>query len=160
MMKRHLALFSVVLCVAVLEGCGCAGPPPDVQIEGLSASKGIVRLTDFKEKAVLLEFWATWCGPCKEVTPIIRKMQGKYGKDGLEVVAVTKEARATVEEFEKADPHGYGIYLDPDGKAFAAFKVEAIPQAFVIDKAGNLIWKGHPGEEKDLDDAIRRAVGK
>lgn len=117
------------------------------------------------KNVVVVEFWATWCGPCIASMPHLTELQKKYEKDGLIVIGVTSpdpnNAIETVESFvkEKGDGMGYRVAFDGDLKTDAAymkaFGKGGIPQSFVIDRAGNIAWEGHPMElDKVLEEQM------
>ena len=87
---------------------------------------------------VLLNFWATWCPPCRKEMPDLEKLYRQYRDAGLTVLAVSDEPRATVAPFIEKQGYTFPVLLDPDGKAHAAYSVEGIPKSFVIGRSGRL----------------------
>jgi thiol-disulfide isomerase/thioredoxin/tetratricopeptide (TPR) repeat protein len=106
------------------------------------------------KNTVVVEFWATWCGPCIVSIPHLTKLQKDFADKGVIFVGVTRpDTRNTlegVEKFvaEKGDVMGYKVAFDGDGKTFDAYMKASgsmgIPTAFVVDKSGKLAWIGHP----------------
>jgi len=103
-------------------------------------------------KVTVVEFWATWCPPCRVSIPHLTEVQEKYEDRGVLVVGISNEDEATVRPFvenmgQKMDYH---VAVDGAGKVrggyMGAFKQNSIPTAFVVDKAGNVVWHGHPAE--------------
>jgi thiol-disulfide isomerase/thioredoxin len=154
-----------VLCVVALLGAllavtpvlateiGDAAPPLKIDkwIKG-----GPVDVTDGKHVYVV-EFWATWCGPCRVSIPHLSELQKKYKDKGVVMVGVSVDGqgrhktRDAVEPFvkEKGDDMNYVVALDNEAgdtnKAYQdAFMVPGIPNAYVIDKARKVVWHGHP----------------
>src|ERR1035437_215339 len=95
-------------------------------------------LAGLKGRIVLLNFWATWCPPCRKEMPDMEKLYRGYEKKGLIVLAVSDEERITVEQFLAKNPYSFPVALDPGRKVNAAFSVEGIPKSFIFDREGRL----------------------
>lgn len=149
-----VVVFALAVCVppaAAIE-LGDAAPPLKVK-EWVKGSP--VDLKDGRGRNVyVIEFWATWCGPCIRGMPHLTKLQKQYADKGLVVVGVTsKDPRQDLEDVRRfvknmGDRLGYTIAFD-DGEAtdkayMEAFRKEGIPQCFVVDKEGRIVWEGHP----------------
>ena len=112
--------------------------------------------TDFKNfkpgNIYVMEFWATWCGPCKAGMPHLTKLQKNYADKGVQIIGVSREKSSKVEEFlakpEWDKKTGYTIALDSEDKTNTAYMKAAgqngIPCAFVVGKDGHVEWIGHP----------------
>lgn len=91
-------------------------------------------------KVVLLNFWATWCPPCKMEMPSIQVLHDKMKGAAFEIMAISvSEKPATVTDFLKNNPYTYPMYLDEDGSASAPFASRGIPTTFILDKQGRAI---------------------
>ncbi len=91
-------------------------------------------------KMVLLNFWATWCPPCKEEMPSIQELHEKMKGTAFEVFAISVAEKAkTVTDFVKASPYTFPMYLDESGAASAPFAGRGIPTTFILDKQGRAI---------------------
>jgi thiol-disulfide isomerase/thioredoxin len=108
-------------------------------------------LADLKGRAVILNFWATWCEPCRAEMPSLELLAQRHEGGGLAVLAVNfKETRPAVERFLKAAPVGLPVVLDPEGAAAAAWGVRILPSTVLIDRRarprgivlGELNWAG------------------
>lgn len=104
----------------------------------------------FRDKTVILEFWATWCAPCIGAIPHLNVLAARFARKDVVFVAITTESRSVVETFLKRTPIRASVVLDATvdgvGKTHRAFGVQAIPATFLIDKHGRLRWCGHPTE--------------
>lgn len=111
------------------------------------------------KRVVVVEFWATWCGPCRVSIPHLTDLQKKYATRGVSIVGVSDEASATVRSFVDGmgDKMDYTVAVDNNRRTSDAFMgaygINGIPHAFVIDKEGRVAWHGHPmyGLERVLD---------
>ena len=98
----------------------------------------------------IVEFWATWCGPCLKSIPHLTELQKKYGHKGLVIVGITDEDSADVKPFlaKMGTKMDYRVAIDKydvtNSRFMVPFGIEGIPHAFVIDKLGRLVWHGHP----------------
>ncbi|MEO0454100.1 MAG: TlpA disulfide reductase family protein [Verrucomicrobiota bacterium] len=102
-------------------------------------------------KPMILEFWATWCPPCRTSIPHLNDLYKKFDQDGLVVIGVTKEKKGVVEPFvEDFKDMDYSVAIDKTGALSKHFGVRGIPHALLVDKSGTVVWEGHPATlEKD-----------
>jgi thiol-disulfide isomerase/thioredoxin len=99
-----------------------------------------VRLRDLRGQVVLVNFWATWCGPCREEMPALATLARELGPRGLAVLGVNyQEPRAKVEAFAREQGLTFPILLDENGAAGAAAQVFALPTTLVVDRRGRLV---------------------
>ncbi len=105
---------------------------------------------DLKGKAAIVEFWATWCPPCRASIPHLNEINKKFKDKGLVVVGITDENTATVEKFQKTLPMDYNVAT---GGADIEKKIgiSGIPQAFIVGKDGKVLWQGHPMQLSDAE---------
>ncbi len=96
-------------------------------------------LADLRGHVVLLNFWATWCPPCRKEMPDMEKLYQRLQSKGFLVLAVSDEDRDTVAGFEEKQKYTFPLLLDPDRKVNNAFNVEGIPKSFLFDRDGKLV---------------------
>jgi thiol-disulfide isomerase/thioredoxin len=104
----------------------------------------------FKGKVVLVDFWASWCGPCKASFAVMEELYKRYNKDGLLIVAVNlDEKRDQMEGFLKSHPASFTIVRDAAKKLVGAVNIGSMPTSFVVDGAGKVhsVHNGFRGEE-------------
>ena len=118
---------------------GAGDPAPAMVLHPLDPA-GPRALADLRGKVVLIDFWATWCGPCRKSMPAIERLWQKYRGEGLAVVSINVEndgphARSFAAAFQP--PLTFPLYVD-SGPAQAAYHVDAIPQLVLLDKEGRI----------------------
>jgi cytochrome c biogenesis protein CcmG, thiol:disulfide interchange protein DsbE len=113
-------------------------PAPSIALKALDGST--VRLANSKGRIVLVDFWATWCAPCKVSFPALDALATSLKDRGVDVLAVSvDEDRKDLDAFIAAQPiKTMRILLDPEMKAADAFKVGALPTSFIIDRQGRI----------------------
>jgi thiol-disulfide isomerase/thioredoxin len=111
---------------------------------------------ELEGKPVLLEFWATWCPPCRKSIPHLNEIYAKFKDRGLVVVGVTDEPNAVIRKFQKDVPMDYPTATDTGGRLGEKMGVSSIPTAFLANKEGVIVWQGHPGTltEADIEKAL------
>jgi thiol-disulfide isomerase/thioredoxin len=130
-------------------------PAPDFSLESLAAG-GTVNLADFRGKVVLVDFWASWCLPCRQLMPRIAALKADY--PDIEVIAVSVDAnRDKAITFQRAVEPSLRAAHDGDHKVADSYGVERMPSSFLIDREGKLRFR-HDGYGGDDFDAIERQI--
>ncbi len=134
-------------------------PAPDFTLLALDGSS--VKLSDFRGKAVLLNFWATWCPPCKVEMPWFEDLQKQYGKDGLVVlgVAMDDSEPATIAKFASELGVNYQVLLGTDKVSDDYGDVQYLPTTFYIGRDGAIVDK-MTGllDRKDIEQAVKKTL--
>lgn len=147
-MNRRLAIIMVVILTSipvsgfVMTGCSgqAQGPEigklaPDFELSSLDGQ--VVSLSDFRGKPVFLNFWATWCGPCRFEMPFIQKMYEGLSSEGLVVLAVNVQENPTrVKEFVESFGLTFPVLLATNSEVPLAYNIRGIPATFFIDENG------------------------
>lgn len=132
---------------------------PEVKLPVLLRAP-IQKLDSLKElqgNVVVLEFWATWCGPCKETLPHMNKLVQRFEGKPVRFIAVTNESMEKVLQFTRANPMRAWIGLDPGGALAKAFRVRGIPHVVVIDAYGRIQHRVSTSffYASDVEDALK-----
>jgi thiol-disulfide isomerase/thioredoxin len=160
MIARRI-LFSIGIALALaLTGCKTQHLSK-APLESLETPIKKVTLTDFKGKVVLIDFWATWCGPCQMVRPQVYELYTKYKDKGLIVLSVTMEDRRTVQEFEDRQPNKMPVYFDVNQELTQEFNASQIPLLVVLDKNLTVIGQqlGPSESLHNIESAIVEGLG-
>jgi thiol-disulfide isomerase/thioredoxin len=132
---------------------------PDFSLESLEGKT--MRLSDFRGKAVLLNFWATWCGPCKIEMPWFVELQQKYGSQGLQVVGVAMDdaSKEDIAKFAKEMGVNYPVLIGKEAVGDSYGGIPALPETFFIGRDGKVVDKilGLRGKA-EIEDAIKKAL--
>ena len=133
---------------------------PDFALPSINGET--VRLSDFRGKVVLVNFWATWCGPCKILTPWFVDLQNQYRPQGLAIIGITLDEDATtVEIAEYADSMrvNYAILIGNEKVAKAYGGVPAMPESFFIGRDGKLLGRLVGLTSKgEIEDSVKKAL--
>lgn len=114
------------------------------------------RLSDLRGLWVYLDFWASWCGPCRQSFPWMARLQQQHASRGLRVVAINLDAqRSDADAFLARHPTGFALAFDPSGESARRFAVRGMPSSALIDPQGRLRWM-HRGFRSD-DAAVLEA---
>jgi cytochrome c biogenesis protein CcmG/thiol:disulfide interchange protein DsbE len=112
---------------------------PALTLQGLDGESFDLEAVVAENKVVMVNFWATWCGPCKIEMPQFEDFYERYGTRGLEILAITQEDRETVEEFLSTRSFSFPILLDPGGSVSDLYGVSALPTTFLVGTDGKII---------------------
>jgi thiol-disulfide isomerase/thioredoxin len=140
---RGIAAFCLLLCVtASTHGAGDLrvwgdGPTPRLELADLAGRSQ--RLDDYRGQVVLLNFWATWCGPCRDEMPAIEQLKKKLKGRPFVVLAVNvNEPESRVRKFLSRLPLDFPVLLDVEGSTTRAWKVRILPSSFLIARDGRI----------------------
>jgi cytochrome c biogenesis protein CcmG/thiol:disulfide interchange protein DsbE len=121
-----------------------------------------VKLSDYRGKVVYLDFWASWCDPCRRSFPWMNQLQSLYGADGFAVVAINlDESPQEANKFLQQVPASFDIAYDPSGKTADAYGLRAMPSSYLIDRNGQLIHSSlgyRAAEKRIIEDKIRKLM--
>lgn len=129
---------------------------PEFSLYDLSGN--LVRLADFRGKVVLLNFWATWCSPCRREIPSLERLYQSRNDQGFEIVAVNQEraSASQIASFAKKYGMSFPILLNPRGDVGNKYWVRAIPTSFLLGKNGVITWKIVGGREWESPYVVSR----
>ena len=167
--KVAALVFAAALCVSMATAAGAqlrkGTKAPEFRLKSVTGK--MMSLSQIrkdpqrpgKNRVVVLDFWATYCEPCKMEFPIFQKLQRKYGKDGLVVVGIAcdREGMSLVAPFVKAKKLGYTVLVDPNMVAKSAYRVRFYPTTFIIDRSG-IIRAVHVGYTPEVGNQLEADI--
>jgi thiol-disulfide isomerase/thioredoxin len=132
---------------------------PEYSATALDGSK--FELASHRDKVVLLNIWATWCGPCRFEIPELQTLQAKYAARGFEVVGISVDESGvdSVRQFVDQNKMTYPIAIDAEGRIAGMFQTSVLPTSAIVDRTGRVIWKKYGAIEPN-DAALRKAIEK
>jgi len=127
---------------------------PEISVTSITDGSTL-KLSDLKGKVVLLNFWATWCPPCREEMPSMMKLNSAMAGKPFQMVAVSMDegGKPAIESFFKESGFNLPTYLDKDGSASKVYGLTGVPESFIIDRQGVLVKKiigGIPWDSPDV----------
>jgi cytochrome c biogenesis protein CcmG, thiol:disulfide interchange protein DsbE len=123
-----------------------------------ASAQDLLDLAAFKGQVVYVDFWASWCAPCRESFPWMNRMQSQLGRDGLVVIAVNVDRKhADAERFLREHPAQFRVLFDPDGLLPEEFGVRGMPTSFLIDRTGRVHLR-HEGFRLSDRDALAQQI--
>lgn len=117
-----------------------------------------VKLSDFKGKTVYLDFWASWCGPCRQSFPWMNDMQSRYGDKGLQIVGVNVDQNSNdAKAFLKGNPASFEVAFDAEGKTPASYGIMGMPTSILIGPDGKVLLT-HSGFRSEEREELERLI--
>lgn len=140
---------------------GAGDTAPDFELPAMG-NELPMSLADFTGRVVYLDFWASWCGPCRKSLPLYEEMKGEFPEDRFEIVAINlDEDRYDAVRFLEKHPVSYTILLDPAGTTASQWQIQAMPSSFLLDGDGQIIkaWAGFTSSHlEEIQNEIRSSL--
>ena len=156
--KIRVFFLSLFFCLS-FSGTSCALQPgsqaPDFELSGTAGS---VKFSNTAGSLVYLDFWASWCGPCKQSFPWMNAMQDKYKAQGLKIIAVNLDAKTEdAKKFLALNPASFTIAFDSKGVIPVKYGVKGMPTSFLINRNGEIISQ-HVGFNLADRDVLEKSI--
>ena len=157
-------ILCVVAVAAIIGSAAHAGemkqPAPDFTLKNNSGKN--IKLSELRGQVVLLNFWATWCGPCRQEMPLLGKIHEKYKGIGFTVLAVNVEedSKPAISMINKTNIK-LPVLFDNENKVSKLYKVSAMPTTVIIDRDGNMryLHEGYkPGDEEKYKEWVKKLL--
>jgi peroxiredoxin len=156
-MRKLIWAFALPLFLAVTGGAFERDPPTDFNLKDLKGN--MVKLSDFRGRAVLINFWATWCVPCKDEMPDLVELYRKYKDKGFEILGVSLDKdRGKVAPFVKELKVDYKI-LFGDAKLAQQWAIRGVPASFFVNREGKIThFFFGPRKRRDFEEEILKIL--
>lgn len=150
----------LVLLATTLSAGTAQAPAPDFTLKSISGEN--IRLSELRGEVVLINFWASWCGPCRQEMPILSELHDKYKAMGFTVLAVNVEENTSdARKLLKDMPVSFPVLFDSDSTVSKQYDVVAMPSTVLVDRNGNMrhLHKGYkPGLEDTYVEQVRALI--
>jgi peroxiredoxin len=158
---RRCTLAAILGSASVLATASDAtGPAPAFTLTDLSGASRA--LSQYKGQVVMVNFWATWCGPCQQEMPLLDQMYKKFKPVGFTLIGVNVDKDAPpVKELLARKPVSFPVLLDPTNAVSKAYHLDEMPSSVIIDRNGTIryVHRGYkPGDENEYQDRIRQLI--
>lgn len=161
MKNRFVAIVAAAgLALPALAADPTGAPAPQFTLAARSGSS--VSLAQYKGQVVMLNFWASWCGPCRQEMPLLESIYKKYNRLGFTLIGVNVEPDSNAaNDWLKQTPVSFPILYDKESKVSKMYDVAGMPSTVIIDRSGKVrvLHRGYkPGDENEYLDSIRTLV--
>jgi len=160
-MRKKIAAIVTALAISLAAlATTPTGPAPAFTLASRAGQE--VSLAQYKGQVVMINFWASWCGPCRQEMPLLESIYKKYNRMGFTMLGVNVEPDSNAaNEWLKATPVSFPILYDRDSKVSKLYDVAGMPSTVIIDRSGKLrvLHRGYkPGDENEYLDSIRSLI--
>ncbi len=159
-MKLKMMMLAAMLAASSAQALEKGAPAPQFDLPGLD---GAIKLATLQGKVVYVDFWASWCGPCRQSFPWMNEMQARYGGKGLQIVGVNVDAKSDdARQFLTTTPARFAIAFDPQGATPRNYGIKGMPSSVLIGPDGKVLLE-HSGfreaDRAELESKIQSALG-
>jgi peroxiredoxin len=157
---RTLAMTLLVTIAAAAEAVTLDAPAPDFTLKSLDG--GNLRLEEYRGQVVLINFWASWCGPCRQELPLLDRLHQRYEDAGFVVLGVNVEgsegpARSLIDKI----PVSFPVLMDKDQLVSAEYRLDSMPSTVLVDRDGvvRYLHRGYkPGDEAKYIEIVKELI--
>ena len=154
------AIAAIMLLASAVSAGVTDGPAPDFTLKSNNGSN--LKLSEHRGEVVLINFWASWCGPCRQEMPVLSELHNKYKDMGFTVLGVNvEEDSSEAHKLLKELPVSFPVLFDNDSVVSKEYDVVAMPSTVLVDRNGNMrfLHKGYkPGEEEIYLEMVRSLI--
>jgi peroxiredoxin len=159
-LKRVVLVVCLLLVSFVAAAAEVSGPAPDFTLKSRAGEN--VKLSELRGQVVMLNWWASWCGPCRQEMPLLDDLQKKYADYGFVLLGLNvDENTEQAERLLGQIPVDFEILFDPTSSTSEQYGIDAMPSTILVDRDGNMrfLHRGYkPGYEDDYDAQVKALV--
>ena len=160
MQNRIAGMLAALIVALPAVAAAPNAPAPQFTLDARGGSQ--VNLAQYKGQVVMINFWASWCGPCRQEMPLLEDIYRKYNKLGFTLLGVNVEPDSkAADDWLKQTPVSFPILYDKNSKVSQMYDVSGMPSTVIIDRKGNLRMLHHgskPGDENEYLNSIRSLI--
>jgi peroxiredoxin len=160
MQNRFAGLVAALIVALPAVAADASGPAPQFTLPRKGG--GDVSLAQYKGQVVMINFWASWCGPCRQEMPLLEDIYKKYNKLGFTLIGVNVEPDSkAADDWLKQTPVSFPVLYDTASKVSQAFNVSGMPTTVIIDRKGNVRYRHvsyKPGDEGEYMNTVRTMI--
>ncbi len=159
-MKNRILICIMVLAVPIIFG---QNKVPTIKLKKLNG-QSVMLQNYLKEGPVLINFWATWCAPCKKEMVYLDQFEKKYKDKGLSILAVSTDSQKSlsqVRSYIRSKKYTFEVFQDPNSQTFKKLNGNLMPTNILINKDGKILWRHYgylPGDETEMEKEIKSAL--
>lgn len=163
-MQLSLKLIAILIVGGITSASSgeANGPAPAFTLASISGQTA--SLNQYKGQVIMVNFWATWCGPCQQEMPLLDQMYKKFKPTGFTLLGVNVDKDVpTVKDLLTRKPVTFPILLDPTNQVSKAYHVNDMPSTVIIDRKGDIryVHRGYkPGDENEYQNRIRQLIAE
>ncbi|MCU7811983.1 MAG: TlpA family protein disulfide reductase [Candidatus Thiodiazotropha sp. (ex Notomyrtea botanica)] len=158
--RTVLMAVAMMLATGQVLAANTSGPAPDFTLKSRSGEN--IKLSELRGQVVMINFWASWCGPCRQEMPILDQLYQRYEPMGFTLLGVNvEEDSAAAEKVLREIPVSFPVLYDSKNQVSENYQVRAMPSTFLIDRDGKVryLHKGYkPGYEEDYQQQVRELI--
>lgn len=158
--RKFLLLVMLFVLVPLVHAEQASGPAPDFTLKSRSGEN--IKLSEYRGDVVMINFWASWCAPCRQEMPLLEELYKKYSDLGFTLLAVNvEEDSSKADELLKDIPVTFPVLFDNTNKVTKLYNVIAMPSTVIVDRDGNMryLHRGYlPGYEKEYQKQVKELI--
>lgn len=158
--RKILVPAFMFLLVPLSHAADVSGTAPDFTLKSRGGEN--LKLSEYRGDVVMINFWASWCAPCRQEMPLLEEIYQKYNSLGFELLAVNVEEESSKADELLRDVHvTFPILFDNTNKVSKLYKVVAMPSTVIVDRDGNMryLHRGYlPGYEKEYEKQVKELI--
>lgn len=151
---------ALALCAGQTSAANTSGPAPDFTLKSRSGEN--IKLSELRGQVVMINFWASWCGPCRQEMPLLDQIYQRYEPMGFTLLGVNvEEDSSAADRVLKEIPVSFPVLYDNKSQVSASYQVRAMPSTVLIDRDGKVryLHEGyHPGYEDEYQKQVRELI--
>jgi len=133
---------------------------PEIGLRSLDGDQ--IRMRNLRGKVVIVDFWASWCGPCREELPVLNRLYERYKDQGLVVIGVSQDTQArNARGFLRRTPVDFPVVIDDDHEVAGRYDPPRMPSSYIVDRRGVVrhVHEGfRSGDERTIEQQVRRLL--